>query len=537
MENPGVPRVRRIGAPLRKVSGQWLWCSIGPRSYHTSHRTGRWLGTEGFPGTSRVGLRLTGLMRLVLLLLFAAQTLYPCSCGSYEIRKACEIFSKYQVSFRGRVVDRFLQPGRGFGRLALYRFEVLEVFRGLPVGLRYVFVDPASFTSCMHGFQIGGEYLVYAGGAGAPTKDASPAASSFSAYSKHARFEFPHAWKDLGAAPVLLVVLCNPTRQAQPADPDLDYLRRAALIPPKTPGWIGGRVIQNYSYPDTADRHVPVEDAMVTVSTPSRKQRTERVNPDGTFRVDGLPPGRYVLGFQSPSFSTGGPYQAEVSVPAGGCSISNPSFDSRASISGRVLDWRGRPLQGIPLDLHQFNKHLKHRWVPGTHAQTDRHGRFRIEPAPSGSLVVGVNLGGAATRHQPFDPTYAPGTHDLRHARVLQVAPGDQISNFTLRLPKPHPIAQLTVDVFWPDGSPAKDRVRASAMWRGHPAGRGDAPANSNRVMLYLVPGRRYEISAEWLNDRPDGFWMAEQGAPVPVTFTHTGQRIKVVLAPSRILE
>ena len=93
------------------------------------------------------------------------QPVVACSCSSYEPVKACQIFRQTPVIFRGRVIDYNDDPTAGFAQMTLYRFKVLESFKGLPPGTKEVFIDPASGTSCYTHFSLDHDYLIYAGGA------------------------------------------------------------------------------------------------------------------------------------------------------------------------------------------------------------------------------------------------------------------------------------------------------------------------------------------------------------------------------------
>src|ERR1700674_5488847 len=84
-----------------------------------------------------------------------------CSCASYEPVKACDIYHRVPVIFRGRVIDDNDDHSGKFAQMTLYRFKVLESFKGLPPGSTEVFIDPASMTSCYTQFAYDRDYLVY----------------------------------------------------------------------------------------------------------------------------------------------------------------------------------------------------------------------------------------------------------------------------------------------------------------------------------------------------------------------------------------
>src|SRR3989442_200445 len=103
--------------------------------------------------------------RCLQLTLTAAWPVLGCSCASYEPVKACQIFQSTPVIFRGHVIDDNHDPTAAGSRMTLYRFKVLEIFKGLAHDTEEVFINPASMTTCYRPFVLDHEYLVYTGGA------------------------------------------------------------------------------------------------------------------------------------------------------------------------------------------------------------------------------------------------------------------------------------------------------------------------------------------------------------------------------------
>ena len=104
----------------------------------------------------------------------------------------------------------------------------------------------------------------------------------------------------------------------------------------------------------------------------------------------------------------------------------------------------------------------------------------------------------------------------------------------TLRLPEALPLATLQVEVLWPDGSPAIEGARAFAEGKGARAAFEHAAHRSNRVTLTLALHRRYDISVDWLYDKPRTFQLVEGDAPQSVNFTHDGQSVTLRLKNPR---
>jgi hypothetical protein len=466
----------------------------------------------------------------VRFLFFAWISVWPalaCSCASSEPVKACEIYQSMPVIFRGRVIDHNHDSTAGFGQMTLYRFKVLEAFKGLPPGVHEVFIDPASMTSCYRVFNTDSDYLVYTGGA-----DPTPVAVSvFQGPPPDSPAKrIPAAWKGLGQLPVYSVGECNPTRTVEENDADLAYLRSSGKIGPAASGWIEGRAVQNLDSLSPSADCVAAADATLTVTSPSGNRRRAAVQTDGTFRVGPLPPGTYAISAQSPVLGTGEFEEPSVEVPPGGCAVAIASFKTNATISGKVLDADGKPAYGARLQLGELQAGGRVREVPGAPSWTDRRGGFRIENVPVGRIVLAANLNGAPTEEMPFDTVYAPGTQSASAARVFGIQPGQVIADVVLHLPKPLPFGDLYVEVKWPDGSPALGGARAWAEWKKAEAGFGGAPASTNRVKLRLALERRYEIRVDWTDFKPGKFLFVEGAAPQTLDFTHDGQVVEMRL-------
>jgi hypothetical protein len=470
-------------------------------------------------------------MRTLLLLLFASTwPVVACSCVNYGKVQACEIYQSTPVIFRGRVVDDNDDRTRGFAQMTLYRFKVLEAFKGIPPGTNEVFIDPASMTSCYNQFEYGRDYLVYTGGGG-QTPVAVTILGRNAANSKVK--PIPEAWKRLGQLPVYVVGECNPTRTVEDGDADLTYLRNAGKINPHSSGWIEGQAVQNFMAFWRFDEFVAAADATFQIAGPSGERNSADVRQDGTFTIGPLPPGRYAISARSRSLGNGDLRTSEVEVPPGGCAVARATFPTHASISGSVVSARGRPARDVRVELGELQPGGILRVIPGTWSDTDESGRFKTANVPIGRIVLAANLNGAPTTTMPFDSFFAPGTQDVSKARVFTVQPGQEVTGVTLRLPRPLLFGGLYVRVYWPDGSPALDGARAFADWNGAQAGFERAEAG-NEVKLRLALNRKYQIRVDWLNGKPGKFLFVEGGAPSTVDFTTDRQRVELRLKSAR---
>jgi Carboxypeptidase regulatory-like domain len=463
------------------------------------------------------------LIRRVIFTLWSAWPALACVCVSYEPIKTCQIYQSAPVIFRGRVIDHNDNGSGHFTQMTLYRFKVLEAFKGLSPEVKELFINPGSGTDGYRTFASDRDYLIYTGSA-YPTP---PPAADFLIAMERTKPK-PPAWNGLEQLPVYDIFgCCNPSRVVDEKDPDVAYLRSASKIGPQSDGWIEGRIGQNLSRLQRAE-FSPVPDATISVTFPDGKNRSVNVQPDGTFKTDPLSPGIYAIMLQSSSFGYQKAEKAE--VPTGGCAVFYHSFQSSATISGRILDHDGKPVPGIRLELGELQADGNVRIRSTDWANSDQQGNFKITNVPVGRVVLAAKLDGAPDERMPFDAFFAPGTRDVVNAQVFALQADQQLTGVTLRLPEPLPFGDLFVDVKWPDGTAAVDGARAFSRWNGVRADSGLAPKGTNRVKLRLALNRKYEITVDWFSNNSLANHYVTGATPQTVDFARDGQTVELRL-------
>lgn len=466
------------------------------------------------------------------LLLFALTVIRPalaCTCENDEGLKACELFHRTHVIFRGRVIDHNHDKSYWLAQITLDRFQVIEAYKGLHAGQTQVLIDTTSLAGCFAGFDSNRDYLVYAEGA-APSSSTLALLQGKQSSGARTPFPVPNAWRGLENLPVYPVGGCSPTRVVDADDPDIAFLRAAAKNALDTDGWIEGRVVQNFSRPFRFSEFVAVPGAEVTVVSSSGTRETAAVAEDGTYKIGPLSPGQYSISAQATAFGSSRFRGRTVSVPQGGCAVANLSFESRSTLSGQVRTAEGKPAPAIRVALGEVQSDGKVREVPTTWAETDEDGRFILDSVPSGRVVLAANLNRSPTADLPFDTVYAPGTLNLSEARVVVVPPGEHLTGVSLQLPEALPFGDLFVDVLWPDGSPALGGAAAFADWNSVRAAVEHAPKSENRVKLRLALGREYEVQAAWSGEIDGRRYRGNTSVPQTINFTESGQTIQIYL-------
>ncbi len=453
--------------------------------------------------------------------------LIACTCTSYEPVRACERYHDSQVVFRGRVIDHNDDGSGKFAQFTLYRFEVLEAFKGLPPDRAEVFVDPGSQSSCYTRFASGQDILFFL----VSPSDQSRVRRYFGPGPQGAPGKtLPAAWKGREAEPVYIAGGCHPVKTVKPDDPDLSWMRRRDKSDPNALGWVEGRVVQNLRGHTLAADAAPVPDALVTVTVRGAFRRDVWADSEGFFRADGIPSGEVLFQVTSPTLGRAFPAEGTaLRVRPPGCAVINPSFRTTAKISGRVLDAEGRPARDVRVELGRRLESGRVRIIADSWSDTGADGRYTINGVPTGPVVLAANMNGAPTKYMPFDPVYAPGTQEMRAAQVFNLGPDETVADVDLRLPQPLAFGVLRVDVLWPDGSPATDGARAFADdARSARADFANAARSSNRAGLRLALGRKYEVRADWLSVGARFLFVGSN--PRTVEFTRDGQIVEIRL-------
>ncbi len=157
----------------------------------------------------------------------------------------------------------------------------------------------------------------------------------------------------------------------------------------------------------TDDRGTPVEDATITLKDeggrPVSLFSLVSTGSDGRYRMTGLAPGRYVVGFEARGYA---PSEEPVTVPASGATA-----DGRVARGGSievvVKDAAGRPLPGVRASLKDERGNAVRRTLsfvnledPGV-GYTDGAGRALLEDLAPGTYTVEARLSGHVPERVP----------------------------------------------------------------------------------------------------------------------------------------
>jgi len=176
-------------------------------------------------------------------------------------------------------------------------------------------------------------------------------------------------------------------------------------------------------------------------------QAKTRTDGDGRYLVGGLAEGRYVVSAMLKAFvAAGGSGNQELSR-----TVSLDEGESREKIdfaliqggvmTGKVMDDEGAPLIAKRIQLYTVDGQGQKRDYQGYFmyemAETDDRGVYRIYGLPPGRYVIsaGGEGGGDLLRGGggKFSRTYHPDTTDEKHARVIEIKEGSEVTDVDIR--------------------------------------------------------------------------------------------------------
>jgi len=178
-------------------------------------------------------------------------------------------------------------------------------------------------------------------------------------------------------------------------------------------------------------------------------------------------------------------------------------YDSH--IRGRVTDARGRPLEGLLIQLQRGNnaQNAATGYAGAKIQTTDADGRFDFGRVPPDDYLLSANNLGPSPK-RPYPRIYYPNTVLDTEATAIHLSPSTIVENVNVTLPNAWKEVVVRTRVLMPDGSPAIGaNISAHDIdytWSVEPSTATAGPAGTAKITVY--EGRTYYLTA-YLNAVP----------------------------------
>jgi carboxypeptidase family protein len=347
--------------------------------------------------------------------IFSASNAFACSCAG--IRAPCQAYGEAAAVFVGTVINSRViaanQSSDLFHRRVV-RFVVDTPFRGVNAGEVEVTTGLGG-GDCGFGFVETQQYLVYA-------------------------YEYEGK---------LSTGICTRTRSISQAQEDLGYLR--GLTRSKPGVVISGQVVRYRRNPQGKLDTLPMTGIAVTIEGQTR-EKTE-TDAKGQYRVEGLPPGEYVVKVSLPEGLSIREPEQKVNVADRGCAVVGFWLEPDGRLSGRVLNPQGLPVNKAEIFIYEADKERYQGFSDA--AYSDQDGKYLFQRVPQGRYLLMIRFDGMTSQQRPFPLTYYPGVSERSQAAIITIGEGLRVEKYDLTVP-PLPLEYDVEGIaLWANGTPA----------------------------------------------------------------------------------
>ncbi len=226
--------------------------------------------------------------------------------------------------------------------------------------------------------------------------------------------------------------------------------------------------------------HQPVKKAMVLINTnfnplaggqpPNNGPQSAATDVSGAFSLENLPPGTYQVDVQHQSYNPG---HKSITVNAGEkAGPVNVDLIPMASVSGRILDEDGDPLNGCFVQVHPAAH--PEQFAQGSmgfyRGAAGDEGQYRVYGIPAGKYILTAQCSAPAFQPRPFSAgpepppslaypmQYYPLASEAKSAQVIELAAGAERTGVDFRM-RPAPVTFVR-GIYSPAGSGANMNVQ-----------------------------------------------------------------------------
>jgi hypothetical protein len=322
--------------------------------------------------------------------LFSPPPAEACKCAAPGA--PCSAFWQADTVFLGRVtsIETARQVRDPLNAVRVH-FTVQHGYRGAGTGQIAVHTS-SSDTSCGYPFRTGETYMVYA---------------------------------NQSSSGALVTTLCSRTRRAAVGADDVAYAYYAASTPTGFRSRIAGR-IRPWGWSGSEETERTFSGLRVT-ATSGEQQFSTVSGASGEYVLPDVPAGKYVVAAEAPPGYEPVVRQIDVRDPQG-CGPADIVMKADGRVSGRVVDSRGVPVPGLPLDLVvEAERDLLGGSQKRVSGWTGPDGAFEFRLVPQGEYVLGFNTTRGNDGRLALPRAFYPGVVEANDAGTIKVAAGERV--------------------------------------------------------------------------------------------------------------
>lgn len=252
--------------------------------------------------------------------------------------------------------------------------------------------------------------------------------------------------------------ICSRSASISEGAADLLFLSKHRKVAGKTR--LSGRLTRQISIADPNVRsQIDTLSQRKVRITGNGKTVDLKTDNNGVYEIYGLPPGEYSIapqpfnGYIAYSEAGSPADGSRVSVSAGKHSEVDFTYHIRNSISGRLLDSDGRPLENVCVKLMPVDAKDPSYYHASELTKAD--GSFAIEGSAAGTYVIAVNDEKRISATAPFPVFFYPSAKDRSAAGQIHLDAGTVIDGLQIVAPASLEIVTVTGRVKLEDGKPA----------------------------------------------------------------------------------
>ncbi len=171
-----------------------------------------------------------------------------------------------------------------------------------------------------------------------------------------------------------------------------------------------------------------------------------------------------------------------------------------AQLSGKVTDPEGKPAGFIEVTLMADDPSFNRDSTTTYFDLTKEDGTYAIKDIPPGPYLLGINITEPPSTRLPYPRVYYPAAPVRFQAQLIEIAEGQQLTNFDFHLPRPLKEHPIPVIVTFANGQPASGAYAhlQNPEYPGEEVeGNVEHTDAEGRVTLPGLEGLRYLVRAE----------------------------------------